>query len=140
MPVRVQNWDTELFRWARGMAGRSFVWGDTDCGSLVRGAVSIMYAGAITFDDVRYASRDEAMQVHEATGGVEAVLRASGAVEVPIAFLQQGDIVIESEPDENGLPSAGICVGSTILVSNVRAGVGFAPIPVNAVVLRYPNG
>lgn len=140
--IRVVNWDVNLLLWATAQSGQPFLWGITDCGSLARGALDVMYGGSV-IDAWPYHTKREALRVHAETGGVEAVLRAHGAYDIGIMFAQQGDFVIEREPDANGLPSCGIVVARMLLCSSPEVGVGFIDLErerPDLIVLRYPRG
>lgn len=136
--TRVPNWDIALHQWAADVVGRPYVWGETDCGSLVREAHALMY-GVDLFHVKPYTTRRQALYRHNSTGGVEAVLREAGAVDVPVAFAQQGDVLCEAEGD--GLPACGVVVGRSVIWATVEDGVARTPLRGRSgTLLRVPHG
>lgn len=87
--VRLRNWDTELNKWAERMQGQPFVWGLSDCASLVRDACHLMYGREI-FDLPWWKTQDE--MVEAVRDGVTAILETI-ATPVGRRFVQTGDIV-----------------------------------------------
>ena len=87
--VRLRNWDVELIAWAERMKGQSFVWGLSDCASLVRDACRLMYGYEI-FDLSWWKTQDE--MVEAVREGVTEIL---SAVATPVGrkFVQTGDII-----------------------------------------------
>jgi hypothetical protein len=140
--MRVRNWDVKLLAWARQRNGDEFRWGRTDCGTLVVRAHRIMFGRRVLGILPVYSSLRAARDAFAATGGVEAVLRSAGAVEVAVPFAQQGDVLIERDLDERGFPSAAVVVAGHVLYSNVDAGVRLIPLRdvIPDVVLRLPHG
>lgn len=135
---RVPNWDLALHRWSNAVVGRPYVWGETDCGSLVREAHALMF-GTEIFGVKPYSTRRQALYRHKATGGVQAVLEAHGATEVPMAFAQQGDVLIEALGD--GLPACGVVVGRYVIWATVEDGVVRYPLRGRqGLLLRVPHG
>lgn len=113
---RVRNWDLALLEWRRSVLGEPFAWGETDCGSLVRGAARALY-DRDPFEGVRsYRSRFGALRAHVETGGLEPALRAAGAEEVGLGFARQGDVMIEPPADGRPMGGAGVVVGSEVVV------------------------
>lgn len=134
---RVPNWDVALHFWAAEVVGKPYVWGSTDCGSLVRSALVAMYGQDVT--GIEYATKAEALRVHAETGGVEAVLRGIGATDVDIRFAQQGDILIE--PDGDGMPCASVVVKRDVIAAIPEAGVVRARLRGRSgTLLRVPYG
>lgn len=135
--IRVPNWDTLLFEWAMEQRGKPYVWGETDCGSLVRSAVGII-SGEPAFAHVwPYRTRAQAGRRLSETGGVSAVLLAAGWVAVPLTMAQQGDVLIMDTEDG---PACGVIVARLLLTSDLAAGVQLLPVPDAGVLLRAPHG
>lgn len=139
---RVRNWDTKLLAWAVARDGAPFRWGRTDCGTLVVRAHRIMFGRRALGQLPQYDSLREARAAAAATGGVEAVLRAAGAVEVLQNFWQQGDVIVEHDLDERGFPASYVIVAGHALGSNIELGVRLVPLrELNpSMVLRVPHG
>ncbi|MGH7471826.1 MAG: DUF6950 family protein [Longimicrobiales bacterium] len=135
----VPNWDTLLFGWATDLVGSPFEWGRTDCGSLVREACRIM-SGSDSFESIRYDSMESALHAYAHHGGVGGLLLRAGWAEIPLAFVQQGDVLIQDRADEHGLPSAGVVVARLLLVADPVTGVHFMPVPGEGTLLRHGHG
>jgi len=125
MPRRLPNVDVRLVEWQTSVLGRPFEWGRTDCGALVWSALEAIYPE----DDVPlppgirpWRSEPAALRLFARVGGVAGALRAGGAETVPLAFAQNGDIIIAAGP-EGGVPGAAIVVGPGYVVANRERGV-----------------
>lgn len=100
---RELNWDTRLHAWGLRELGRPFQLGETDCASLVRRAMLLIY-GVDQFANVPlYETAPEALQVLHATGGVKAALLAVGAIECPITMARAGDVIITDAKQEDDI-------------------------------------
>jgi hypothetical protein len=108
MPTRVLNWDTQTVTWAIAQLGKPFCWGETDCVSLLRGMLQIMYGEPVgptdPYDDLR-----SACEVHRLTGGVWRVLKSFGSSELlGVTYASTGDVLLasprEDEPFEAVMP------------------------------------
>lgn len=111
--VRRPTWDAELARYLEEWRGRPFVWGESDCGQFIAGALAAV-AGVprarILGDVSEYHDRDGAIRAARAlvsgpmewmlcrvgAGPLEARLRALGliGVDAGLAYAQRGDIVV----------------------------------------------
>lgn len=97
-----------------------------------------MYGQDISNVD-RYNNLSEAARTYASTGGVEALMRGLGAVEVNPRFAQQGDVLIEAEGD--GFPAAGVVVGGDVIWATLEDGVIRAPLRGRTgTLLRVPHG
>ena len=140
---RVLNWDAKLVEFTTMQLNKPFTWGDTDCASLVRGALHAMYGQDLWPEQHLYDSLLSAKHVLDETGGVAAQLLALGATEVHEAFIQQGDIVIGEPLDEDFADNVFVMVSDQLLSATIDAGVRLLPLaamPLNAQVLRVPYG
>lgn len=118
--IRVPNWDIWLLEWAESMTRRPYIWGETDCGSLVRAAMRGIY-GVDAFEHIRpYRTRAQAGRRQRETGGVYGALVGAGWHEVATSLAQQGDVLIH---DGDGFPGAGIVVARQVLVTSAARGV-----------------
>lgn len=123
---RVRNWDAKLVAWAERVRGEAFVWGETDCASLVREACAEMYGEELFLQAPSYESKKEALRVATETGGVEEALRRLGATEVGMTFARQGDVLVGENSD--GSPGAAVVVDGKAVVSREKAGVFLRPL------------
>lgn len=123
--MRHRDWDDRLFRACDELVGRPFEWGETDCASMVIHALEAMYPPddlPLPMDRPAWATERAALRAYRATGGVEAALRAHGAQEVPLAFAQQGDIIIGLD-EQGGVPGLAIVVSDAYQVASQADGV-----------------
>ena len=122
---RVRNWDGLLMGWARSVAGRPFVWGITDCGTLARGAALAMYGVDLVPDAPHYRTKTGALRAVGRTS-VAAELERAGARRVGVAYLQAGDVLCA--PDEDRGPGhAAVCLGQDVLTTDPGRGVLIVP-------------
>lgn len=118
--MRPVGWPKELRRYAAEMDHRPFEWGEADCVSVVRGAIAIVL-GEDPFD-WEYTTERGARRVWNRLGGPGAALEAIGAVEVPVNFAMQGDVLVNRETVDVPANFA-IAVGSGVLSASPDAGV-----------------
>jgi hypothetical protein len=123
--MRLRNWDVRLVHFQTEVLGASFVWGETDCASLVRRALEVMYSP----DDIplppklpRWTTEAGALRAHKRFGGVSGALEAGGAQRASLAFVQQGDVLVGLDP-AGGVPGAAVVVQGGFLVASVELGV-----------------
>jgi hypothetical protein len=122
--MRRADWEERLHAYANEKAGKSFRWGSTDCGALVRGAMSAVYPGKPLGAFLSYRGKDAAEKTLEAIGGTTARLEESGAVGVNVGFVQCGDILILPGHDGHGMPRMGVMLnGGKVLTSLPGHGV-----------------
>lgn len=129
MPTgRIPNWDIALFRWAESVKGSEFKWGTTDCASLVRQAFTVMYGKDLFPHVSRWKSLRKAVRVLEEVEGIATLLRASGAVLVPLKFAQSGDVVCAPGLDDDNLPRLGMMVNGRVVMGRKADGVVVCPL------------
>lgn len=143
MPERRVGWDVELVRWASDLVGEPFVWGETDCGTLCRRALEVLYAGDVAtellgppWDSVAGARRAWAR-----LEDLEDALAVFGALPVDGTHLQTGDIVQLEGDDRIGLPRFAVSVGGRLLRCDISAGISAVPIgwvPADVAAWRLP--
>jgi len=123
--TRVLNWDVRLVQYAGRLQGEAFEWGVTDCGTLVRGALTVLYDHDVLEAALGapWTSLRGAAGAWRAVGSVQSVLGALKAVEVPGAFVQAGDVGVFPGEDVDGLPRLVVCIGARILTVHRERGV-----------------
>lgn len=134
-PTRATNWEQRLARWVRTQRGRPFEWGETDCVSLVRGAVAIVrgetpwrLAGGASRAEGWYTTVRGAREAYAATGGVERVLCDDiGAAPVGHAYVTTGDIVASDPKDDEPWGAVGVVLDIRVLSSDPERGVTLDP-------------
>jgi len=121
---RRAGWEFSLVEYAMAQRGRPFVWGDTDCFSLARGALEVVYESDPLADVGAYGSASEAGAVLRAVGHPADALRERGATLVPLGMAQQGDLLLMPGDDGTGHPRFAVVVDGRghVLTSSVGKG------------------
>lgn len=101
--MRVRNWDLAVIEWATGLRGVPFVWGRTDCGTLVREMTILIYDRDIFAGIRRWKSARGMESAVEKAGGVSSIFDAVGA-EVGVRFARTGDVMVRPR----GCPLTGL--------------------------------
>lgn len=139
---RPQDWKSRLGAWAHEQLDKPFEWGTTDCATLVRDAVGVMFNGDVSADVRRYDSLRGAAEVLAEVGGTLKWLEAHGSVPVDQNYIQVGDVVIlPQEPEEIAEGAAVVVVREHVLVTSPNAVVSMVrldSLPLSAIVLRPP--
>ncbi len=137
---RLRNWDVELHQWAAPLIGMSFAWGDTDCISLARQALTIIY-GRDPLPFYRMRGPLDAAKAFKAFGHPRDVIaHALGVVGFHVRNeARAGDFLFGEEA--NRLPTTMVGLGRSILHTTPEMGVGLVSLfscPENVQVLRIP--
>jgi hypothetical protein len=91
---RAWDWEVRLSQWGIEHAGLPFAWGETDCASLVRDAMRVLYDRDVWESPTWYDSLASAYQTLQLVGGAPAWLLAHGATRMPLAFAQPSDVLV----------------------------------------------
>jgi cell wall-associated NlpC family hydrolase len=140
---RIHNWDVYLAMWATDLLGQPFVWGETDCASLVRAAMQVMYGEDRWPDTPRYTDAAGALRVSEEHGTVKDHVLALGATKHVITFTQAGDIVIAPKTAEEHFDATAIAIADKLLMTEEGRGVWTVPVwkaPEQGTAYRVPHG
>jgi hypothetical protein len=127
--VRLPNWDVALAEWATAQTGRRFVWGETDCVSLVAAGLALVH-GSSPWPQPRYRTAEEARRVVPHDGRLGQQLAMLGT-RVPPLEVQSADVVVLPADVESGefCDGLGLVVGtSQVLVTNPEEGVRVVPL------------
>lgn len=127
--IRERDWNVRLAKLVRSLIGQSFVWGETDCVSIVRKAYIAMFGEdpIAKFVPMEYSTEDEAKEAFRAIGGdftkwiMRIVIR-----EVTGAFAQDGDMLF-NEDSAMGYQNVGIIFSDRLLTSDPENGVRVRP-------------
>lgn len=128
--TRVPDWSAALVRWARSCVGRPYVWGETDCGTLGREALRVLFGSDVLPGVSGWSTTRDAVHTAANLGTPSAVLTALGAEVQSAMFARAGDLVIVPEPAVPG--GEAVCVvidGKLALHSTHDCGVVLDPIP-----------
>lgn len=123
--IPVRNYDIELVIWGKALIGQPFVWGKTDCGTIVRRAMKIVFGKDVFRGKVRsYRSGVEAMRVMQGVGGIAGALVNAGFIRQKGRKWHTGDIIVEPGDDRQNRPEgAGVVIRRSVLISHHEAGV-----------------
>lgn len=122
---RSLRWRTDLLSWSMAQLHQPFVWGKTDCGTLAREALRIMFARDMTPWLPAWSSRKEAVAVLREHGKIEEQIARLGPTAASLGFVRAGDLIVEPEPDERvGRRAVYVCVDGCQLLMSSREGVG----------------
>ena len=139
---RTPNWDVALVEYASVMQGRPFKYGSTDCGTLVRDALRVMYGKDMLRGMGSYRTLKAARKVSRSVGSVPDYLKDRlGCERIRRNFVQAGDIVVLPGEDMR-MPQLAVVVGGKLMVSVVDTGVQIVPMPKwprGTVILRVPQ-
>ena len=100
MTRRCLNWEAVVVDFAQREVGRPFEWGETDCASLARRVLRLMYGAEDPFlKTPAYSTQAGALRAFRRAGSIVDWLLDSGAEEVGREFLWMGDLAIRPEID-----------------------------------------
>lgn len=124
MSEHIANWDRRIVEFAKEVRGTSFEWGSTDCVSLVRRGLRIIFDEDVWKGHVgEWKTRRGALTVSGKTDYEDALL-SSGAVEVGYHYGTSGDVALGPNEDEHGMLQMGLLVPTRkVLTSEPETGV-----------------
>ncbi len=106
--IRVPDWRSRLITWAENVRGMPYIWGRSDCATLVRTALAICFGRDIAPDVPFHRNERQAIAVVRQYGGAVPVLEQLGAMRTTLPFARAGDVIAMEEPEE---PITGIALG-----------------------------
>ncbi len=136
---RVLNWDCELVAWARAQQGKPFEWGKTDCVSLARGAIVVMY-GEDLFPDLTYKTMRAAKKTLREYGNLVIALSEKGAATIGLERGRTGDILIGAANDK--LPGVMVQLPNSLMSCELGGVVTFydlRELPDGMLPMRLPT-
>lgn len=136
---RVLNWDCKLVSWARAQTGKPFEWGKTDCVSLARGAIVVMYDEDL-FPDLDYTTMGGAARMLERYGTLMIALSEKGAATIAPEHGRTGDILIS--PANGKLPGAMVQLPNSLMSCEVGGVVTLyrvRELPDDMIPMRLPT-
>ena len=114
---RVPNWDVKLVRWAETQFGEPFEWGRTDCGSLIKSGLRLIFGQPVLDEGLRYKDEESAVGVIRTVGTVARYFTQLGGVRLIPTRAAGGDIVVRPGRDD-GLPRMGLMLHPTGFVTS----------------------
>lgn len=122
--IRRENWHVWLVRFANAANGMEYKIGKTDCVSITRRALQVIYA-TDPWEDQLPPWKTNAQAIRRARSvDPEKLLESTGAIEIPRNFATAGDIAWRPRDDHDGLPMAAVVLPARkALLSNPENGV-----------------
>lgn len=122
--TRVNDCRMRLDKWARDVRGKEYMWGATDCGSLVREALSLLFnrrvGGAHHWHDPASALRT----LKHFGGSIEAYMQRLGAHVTTRRFMSTGAIaIVPVTADDTHFDAALVYVEPILVGSSEETGV-----------------
>lgn len=98
---RIANWNVVISESVGSCVGGEFIWGKTDCASLLRTMSVGMYGVDIFSDYVKrkYSTEIGAIRCYKESGSFDSIIKKAGGVEIPSAVIRDGDIAVEQSND-----------------------------------------
>ena len=118
--MKVDNYDYKLIEWVNIQLGKPYIWGETDCGSLVRKGLNIVYGKDCFGYILAWDSEVECRKIWDDLGGVDKAFLDFGARKIKGTFAQTGDVAIL---EIGKLLTASVVIGSKLLFSSADKGV-----------------
>lgn len=119
--TRIPNWSLALVRWAERQNRLPFEWGVTDCGSLCRRGLELIF-GAPILDAPFYATEAEAEKVMKQLGSAASYFATQGGSTELLSRASGGDVIVRPGVDD-GLPRLALVLyPGTVLTSDLEYG------------------
>ena len=114
---RVRNWNVALADWAQAQIGQPFAWGETDCGTLVRKGLELVFGQPVLEGVPAYSSETEAALAMQELGSAGAYFERLGLELVDAPRGRSSDIVVRPGRDDN-IPRLGLLVSPTAVLTS----------------------
>ena len=136
---RVPDWQRELLLWGERQRRRRWAWGETDCGTLLREGLEIVFGHPLMSID--YASREEARAwMIEMGTSASKYFERCGALRQPLDELRGGDVVVRPGT-ANELPRLALALDDEVLLTSDPVQgphwIGVSDLRRRAVVYRF---
>ncbi len=119
--MKVDNYDYKLIEWVNTQLGKPYIWGETDCGTLVRKGLNIVYKKDCFHDTASWSSETECRKIWDDLGGVDKAFLDFGAKKIKGTYAQTGDVAVL---EIGKLLTASMVIGSgKLLFSSIDKGV-----------------
>ena len=136
---RVPNWQRELLLWGERQRRMKWAWGETDCGTLLREGLEIVFGHPLMSID--YASREEARAWMQEMGtSASRYFEGCGASRQPLDELRGGDVIVRPGT-ANGMPRLALALDDEVLITSDPVQgphwIGVSDLRRRAVVYRF---
>ena len=113
---RVPEWQRELLLWGERQRRRKWAWGETDCGTLLRQGLEVVFGHPLM--TIAYASREEARAwMTEMGTSASKYFEGCGASLQPISGLRGGDVVVRPGTVSK-LPRLALALDGEVLITS----------------------
>lgn len=116
---KVENWQNKLIAWAVSQEGRPFISGETDCASLCKHGLEVIYGEDIV--KLKWSTSEEALRTYVRVKDIYQYIVSQGWVEVERNYIQAGDLVILKTLPVNTFSL--VVVGEKIILVDPKEGV-----------------
>jgi Domain of unknown function (DUF6950) len=116
--IRVDNFPLVVVSFAEEVRGSAFVWGRTDCGSLLRRSQALLFGEDIFEGLANWKTKAGALRALSSGGGLDELLQGAGLLPHPVAFAQTGDVLVGHGDDGDGCPRTAVMAAGKALVTN----------------------
>ena len=136
---RVPDWQRELLLWGERQRRMKWAWGETDCGTLLREGLEIVFGHPLMSID--YTSREEARAWMQEMGtSASRYFERCGASRQPLDELRGGDVVVRPGT-ANKLPRLALALDDEVLLTSDPVQgphwIGVSDLRRRAVVYRF---
>ena len=136
---RVPDWQRELLLWGERQRRMKWAWGETDCGTLLREGLEIVFGHPLMSID--YASREEARAWMQEMGtSASNYFEGCGALRQPLDELRGGDVIVRPGM-ANGMPRLALALDDEVLLTSDPVQgphwIGVSDLRRRAVVYRF---
>tara|TARA_R110002096_G_scaffold322800_1_gene516870 strand:+ start:400 stop:828 length:429 start_codon:yes stop_codon:yes gene_type:complete len=112
----VSGWRPALMTWGERQRREGWAWGDTDCCTLTRKGLQILFERDVI--NAEYSSRQGAHAWMQRQGATAArLLEARGALLQPAGTIDAGDVIVRPGSDE-GMPRIALALDSEVLLTS----------------------
>ena len=112
----VSGWRPALMAWGERQRREGWAWGDTDCCTLTRKGLEILFERDVI--NAEYSSRQGAHAWMRSQGATAArLLEARGASLQPAGTIDAGDVIVRPGSDE-GMPRIALALDSEVLLTS----------------------
>jgi len=113
---RVPDWQRELLLWGERQRRMKWAWGETDCGTLLREGLEVVFGHPLMSID--YVSREEARAwMIEMGTSASRYFEGCGALRQPLDELRGGDVVV-MPGTVNRLPRLALALDDEVLLTS----------------------
>src|SRR3954467_6906320 len=121
---RKGNWDVALVEWGEIQRGLPFIYGVSDCGTLVRGAHQTMYGFDLWPEIPQWNNATGAIRTIVEHGSVSEMLRRKGATSWPTPHMaQSGDVLVMTGDHSPFEESVMVVIGPYALSAHPENGI-----------------